>query len=826
MSRRARWPSGVVVAVLLAAVATGIAWSPAVPQQLADAADGPIAHWTFDDGSGTTASDETGEHDGTLEGDTAWVTSGAAVGSGAISFDGTGDGVLVPMDAELEPGSISISAWVRGSGWGPGDPVWRTIVQKGANQCEGGSWGLDATSVPGFPGQVGSRVDSPFPNHWYGTVSVAARLWDGEWHHTAWTYDAETQTGTSWVDGHGVSNEVGPLPYGLPSADDLFIGRNPATCQFFGDFSGQLDDLQIYDRALTAAEIDSIVPDVDTTMTLELPDGPVSWGTNLELPVEVAPAPTTGGHIRLYVVDGDERTEIDSSGIDPMTGKGTFRISPGEAEYLDVGTHQLEAKYLGAGSYHESTSAIGALTLVPYELAVTLSASRTNAYLDTAVELRADVSKYTAAGVSFLADHDGTEVELGTAPLVSNNGPYKATLTIPSWTPGTWKIHAVVAATDTAGGATSNEVTIQVAKRQTETHVGAAGLYYEHEPIQVVVDVDPLGFDVITRNASGTVTVKDGTTTLAVLTLDQDGVATMAERFFTKGTHNLQAVYSGDDYHAPSTSRINVVVIDPDFVNASNVSREWSTFYPYDDDYRDTVAIRGNRHEPISVSIKIYSPTGSLVKQTSFPRATGGYSYRWNGRNGSGAILASGKYRIVQALTDAFGTKQSFTLYTTLSRKKLVTYTRYVERTGNAVSAKGAGGGGTVSTSSSGGYIKLTANNGYALAGWEFQAPSATIYKSVSFQVYAKGKQWVPPNFIGLQNFMTCPRTTGTWYDSCFERWKGVGNAAGTTAWFSTGASSSSANRSGRYVRGMITVESNTVYVYKARVKVVYAVLQ
>ena len=294
------------------------------------------------------------------------------------------------------------------------------------------------------------------------------------------------------------------------------------------------------------------------------------------------------------------------------------------------------------------------------------------------------------------------------------------------------------------------------------------------------------------------------------------------------GTHRFVAKYLGDQAHAASTSQVFTLTVVADQVAATGVGLEYTTFYPVTDGYRDSVAIRGLRQEAISVSIRVYNAAGSTVRSTTFARAAGSYSYRWNGRNSAGTVLTAGQYKVVQTLTDAFGTKKTFTNYVTLSRKKLVTYTKYVEKAGNLVNAKGSGSGGAVSTSSTSGLVKLSAgSSGWALAGWEFTIPSATVYKSVTFQVYAKGRLWAGPgNRIGMQHFLRCPRTTGTWYDTCFDGWRSVGNSAGTVAWYSSSTITSSSYRSGRYARGIIDVSAGTVYVYKARVKVIYQVLQ
>ena len=68
-------------------------------------------------------------------------------------------------------------------------------------------------------------------------------------------------------------------------------------------------------------------------------------------------------------------------------------------------------------------------------------------------------------------------------------------------------------------------------------------------------------------------------------------------------------------------------------------------------------------------------------------------------------------------------------------------------------------------------------------------------------------------------------RRASTWSDACFDRYRGIGNASGALTWFQTG-STSAANRSGRYVRGLVDAGYGSTYIYKARVKVVYQLLK
>ena len=74
---------------------------------------GLVAHWEFDDGSGTNAVDSSGNgHDGTLQGDPQWVDG--MIGSGALSFDGSDGLVDVGHDESLSmTDDLTITVWVK-----------------------------------------------------------------------------------------------------------------------------------------------------------------------------------------------------------------------------------------------------------------------------------------------------------------------------------------------------------------------------------------------------------------------------------------------------------------------------------------------------------------------------------------------------------------------------------------------------------------------------------------------------------------------------------------------------------------------------------------
>jgi hypothetical protein len=180
-------------------------------------------------------------------------------------------------------------------------------------------------------------------------------------------------------------------------------------------------------------------------------------------------------------------------------------------------------------------------------------------------------------------------------------------------------------------------------------------------------------------------------------------------------------------------------------VDASGFGVSVSTFYPIVDGYRDTVALKGTRFEKASVAISIYAPTGGKVRALSVATANGPWSVAWNGRTAAGTLLASGKYRIVQTVTDLWGNKLSATSYVTLSRKKLYTYTWSKTIDAGRYNAYGKSATGTISrtASSYAGGVKLATGTGTgsAAVGYAVTVPSATVYKTVTFQVLGRGNR-------------------------------------------------------------------------------------
>jgi len=216
-----------------------------------EAADGLRAHWKFDDGSGFVASDSTiDENDGFLVNGPMW-TEGQL--NGALEFDGQDDHVVVNA-APLEMntwGGITVAAWVKndiGPGAGTDDIVsW---------------WNWD-----GYPCSDCSFVLTHHRNNQY-FLEMSGTYISGGTVSTNWTYITATYDGSMmrlYING----GEVASASYSggiLYSTADLIIGGQTNGSNYF---DGLIDEIKIYDSALTAQEVldlfNSTTPEPDAT---------------------------------------------------------------------------------------------------------------------------------------------------------------------------------------------------------------------------------------------------------------------------------------------------------------------------------------------------------------------------------------------------------------------------------------------------------------------------------------------------------------------------------------------------------------------------------
>lgn len=211
----------------------------------------PVAHWKFDECEGTVAHDASGnENHGTINigasgtqttagtcstSLSAWGNGNSGKFSSSLSFDKTDDHILIATNTQLDlvNSPITLSVWVKWKGGGNQN----YIVDKYSNKY---SLTLNANGnhSPRFYTPSTGSLDAPNP--------ISAN----EWHMISATHDGSTAK--LYVDGVLVNQMAGSS--NRTAGGNLVIGCY-VTCSSAYSFDGQIDDVRIYNYALSSAQI-------------------------------------------------------------------------------------------------------------------------------------------------------------------------------------------------------------------------------------------------------------------------------------------------------------------------------------------------------------------------------------------------------------------------------------------------------------------------------------------------------------------------------------------------------------------------------------------
>ena len=190
-----------------------------------------IAYWKLDEAEGDIAFNSTSDNHGILIGSPTWQPEMGKV-DGALELDGIDD--YIDADFVLNPadGPFSILAWIKGGAAG----------QVVLSQTGGANW-LSADPSEGklMTELVPPTTRSPLP-----PLVSEIQITDGNWHHIGFVWDGSHRT--LCVDGVVVAEDTQD---GLDSSENgLNIGSGKMT-QPGTYFSGLIDDVRIYNRAVT-----------------------------------------------------------------------------------------------------------------------------------------------------------------------------------------------------------------------------------------------------------------------------------------------------------------------------------------------------------------------------------------------------------------------------------------------------------------------------------------------------------------------------------------------------------------------------------------------
>jgi hypothetical protein len=237
--------------------------------------------YSMDQGSGTVLSDQSGNsNNGVLMNGTAWTTG--KYGNG-LSFDAINDYVSIANSPSLDlsGNSLTIEFWANVQSGGSTPDY--AIIEKPwvANQMNSPYYQYGVEFQSGIQ-QFVFLIGTPSGAHSFGMAGSY-----GSWHHIAFSYNGSNVRG--YVDGveKFVTAETSSL---TARGTNLFLGVDAVLSQAF---KGSLDDLRIYNRALSQVEIqnDMNIPigSLDTTpptisgvgaSSITSSGATISWTTN------------------------------------------------------------------------------------------------------------------------------------------------------------------------------------------------------------------------------------------------------------------------------------------------------------------------------------------------------------------------------------------------------------------------------------------------------------------------------------------------------------------------------------------------------------------
>ena len=215
------------------------------------ASSGLVAAFGFDEGSGSTVTDASGNGNNGTIANATWAASGKY--GKALQFNGTSALVTIPDSASLHLSSaMTLEAWVNPS---TVNANWRDVIYKGND-----NYYLEATSTNASRPDAGMIAGGSYADA-FGTSALPANTW---------SYLTETYDGTTlrlYVNGTQVAStaHTGAI---ATSTNPLQIGGDSLYGQYF---AGLIDEVRVYNTALTATQIQT---DEATPMS-----GPTAPGT-------------------------------------------------------------------------------------------------------------------------------------------------------------------------------------------------------------------------------------------------------------------------------------------------------------------------------------------------------------------------------------------------------------------------------------------------------------------------------------------------------------------------------------------------------------------
>jgi uncharacterized repeat protein (TIGR02543 family) len=267
-----------------------------------------VLWWKFDETSGTTAADASGN------GKTGALFNGIAFGTNtitgefgnALNFDGTNDVVRHTSNAGITGYPFTLSAWVKTTNSTSGQ---KTIVYAGDATTDNKYFRI---SVAGGQPQLSARNTTEF------NVSSGITISDGNWHHVAGVFSSATDR-KLYVDGVPKVSSTDNVAF--PTLNRISAGALDRDTPV-DYFPGGIDDVRVYSRALSGSEIQ------DLTVGLKIAHYDSGASKSVDDEISIYPNPATDWvyfnnvpeNSRIVLVDMTGKIIVEKNASDLGTG--------------------------------------------------------------------------------------------------------------------------------------------------------------------------------------------------------------------------------------------------------------------------------------------------------------------------------------------------------------------------------------------------------------------------------------------------------------------------------------------------------------------------
>jgi len=264
-----------------------------------------VGWWTLDEGMGTTALDWSGHGNHGILFGPKWSISGY-LGDAALNFEGGGYVAIQNLSYNSTDNTeVTVCAWIR---------TISESTQYIASFDRDNYWRLEINGSGGGPGQVGWDVMTSSGQVDYGSLT---RVDDGLWHHVTGVYDNGRLI--IYIDAGPEASASGGNTFGSGNPRFGFIGANSEATSFNGTrgggspIFGDIDDLRIYDKALTKEEIALVMRgDMLLAWGPKPSNGSTPYIRNAT-PLSWSPGDNASGHDVYFGTDKEAVVDADAS---------------------------------------------------------------------------------------------------------------------------------------------------------------------------------------------------------------------------------------------------------------------------------------------------------------------------------------------------------------------------------------------------------------------------------------------------------------------------------------------------------------------------------